>query len=503
MKKTALFYIVVLLCLLPAILLRDYTPSNELRYLSIADEALRQHHLFTFTNHGALYADKPPLYLWLVMAVRCCPLWSQHMLFGLLSVVPAFLTTEVMARLLRFKGNSLWLFRMLMTTSALWLVTMLTLRMDMLMTLFIVLSIYEFYRLYSSGRPHESPLLPLWLFLGVFTKGAVGFIVPFSVIVVFLCVKGQGGSLFRYLGWKSWLMLILLFSLWFGAVYAEGGSGYLYNLAVHQTLGRAFHSFHHRQPIYYYLYMYWPLLMPWSLWSALAAWRLWRSKSYGNNRVRLALIAMLVTFLCLSLISSKLSIYLLPLVPFAIAMIPLVPQTGNKAEMWALGIPSFLLALTLPAFIVANHYWTPMKSFASLPLIMAVLAITVCAVAAFVMTVRHRLQHAAMVLAGGILLTTYFAGWSMPQINPYLGYQQLCRKVSIMLSDYPGYPLIAVDMKRAANMDVYLNRSPRLISSNDSISIPRHAIVVMPQRDTTIVKLQEERHVGQYIVGRK
>ena len=43
MKKTALFYLVVLLCLLPAILLRDYTPSNELRYRSIADEALREH----------------------------------------------------------------------------------------------------------------------------------------------------------------------------------------------------------------------------------------------------------------------------------------------------------------------------------------------------------------------------------------------------------------------------------------------------------------------------
>ena len=43
MRKTILFYSAVLICLLPAILLRDYTPATELRYLSIADEALRNH----------------------------------------------------------------------------------------------------------------------------------------------------------------------------------------------------------------------------------------------------------------------------------------------------------------------------------------------------------------------------------------------------------------------------------------------------------------------------
>lgn len=41
-------------------MLRDFTPSNELRYLNIADEALRHYALFAFSNHGVAYADKPP-----------------------------------------------------------------------------------------------------------------------------------------------------------------------------------------------------------------------------------------------------------------------------------------------------------------------------------------------------------------------------------------------------------------------------------------------------------
>ena len=53
--------------MLPVMILRDFTPSNELRYLSIADEALRDGHLFAFTNQGEPYADKPPLYIWIVM----------------------------------------------------------------------------------------------------------------------------------------------------------------------------------------------------------------------------------------------------------------------------------------------------------------------------------------------------------------------------------------------------------------------------------------------------
>ena len=58
-KKTFIF-VIMLLALLPIMLLRDFTPDNELRYLSIADEALRNHTFFAFTNHGVAYADKPP-----------------------------------------------------------------------------------------------------------------------------------------------------------------------------------------------------------------------------------------------------------------------------------------------------------------------------------------------------------------------------------------------------------------------------------------------------------
>ena len=76
-------YLLWFAALVPLLLLRDFTPDNELRYLSIADEALRDGHWFAFYNQGEAYADKPPLYLWIVMAARVLAGEHNMLLLGL------------------------------------------------------------------------------------------------------------------------------------------------------------------------------------------------------------------------------------------------------------------------------------------------------------------------------------------------------------------------------------------------------------------------------------
>ena len=41
-------YLLFFACFIPLLYFRDFTPNNELKYLSIADEALREGHWFTF-----------------------------------------------------------------------------------------------------------------------------------------------------------------------------------------------------------------------------------------------------------------------------------------------------------------------------------------------------------------------------------------------------------------------------------------------------------------------
>ena len=92
---------VFLLALLPVMVLRDFTPSNELRYLSIADEASRDGRFFAFTNQGEPYADKPPLYLWIVMLGKT--LFGGHRMWflALFSFVPAMVILRTMDRWVR------------------------------------------------------------------------------------------------------------------------------------------------------------------------------------------------------------------------------------------------------------------------------------------------------------------------------------------------------------------------------------------------------------------
>ena len=97
-------YLLLFIAVLPLFIFRDLTRNNELRYLSIADEAIRDGHLFAFYNHGAAYADKPPLYLWIVMLGRL--IFGSNMaglmtFMSLFSVVPSLVIICIMNRWVR------------------------------------------------------------------------------------------------------------------------------------------------------------------------------------------------------------------------------------------------------------------------------------------------------------------------------------------------------------------------------------------------------------------
>lgn len=94
-RERHLLYLGLCAALIPVLLLRDFTPSNELRYLSIADEALRNGTFFAFTDHGVPFTDKPPLYLWIVMLCRWLTGAHRMWLLGLFSLVPAIVIARV------------------------------------------------------------------------------------------------------------------------------------------------------------------------------------------------------------------------------------------------------------------------------------------------------------------------------------------------------------------------------------------------------------------------
>lgn len=466
---------VLFAALLPILLLRDFTPSNELRYLSIADEAIREGHLFAFSFQGEPYADKPPLYLWIVMLGKL--IFGKHLMgfLALFSFVPAVVILRTMDRWIRPElgiHERLSASLMLMT-SALFLGLAVCLRMDMLMCMFITLALRVFWRKYNGegGRKDEF-LFPLYLFLALFTKGPVGLLVPLLATVVFLVVKGRLKSLGRYWGWQTWSILLVLCGAWFAAVRLEGGPEYLHNLLFHQTLDRAVDAFHHKEPIWYYLVSVWYSLAPWSLlvFGTITASLLQRMQLSDTEQFFLCVA--LTTLASLSAFSSKLAVYLAPSFPFFIYLsVSLLARIRINGWVKAcVGIPAAIWIGALIAIALLAHN-PEYPDLADGWMLAASGVLCVSGIVALILLRRQQtLWTTVNTIAAGLLGALFIGGFSLPRFNAELGYGTLCRAAQKMATEEHRSGYFVWEIRRPEAMDVYLGESVRKVSAADILA---------------------------------
>lgn len=461
-------------CLLPMMAMRDFTPSNELRYLSIADEAIANGHLFAFYNHGIPYADKPPLYFWIVMLCRL--LFGHHscLALSMFSLIPAFAIVGIMDRWV-MKGKSA-MNRMsvagMTLTCVMFLGTMVVLRMDMLMCLFIVLALWTFYRMYTGegSRRQDSLTLPLWIFLALFTKGPVGLLMPPLAIAVFLAVKRDWKGFRKYLGLKTWGIIAALSAVWLTCVWLEGGLEYINNLLFKQTVGRAVNAFTHARPFWFYLVTILWCLAPYTLLligSFMAS--LLPVRKAGAEKVTdleiLFLCTIISTAAMLSSFSSKLPIYLVPVLPFCVYLFPTVlDRIGERGWMrWSVGIFQILLlcagiatllflsgSVTIPAAAsLLDEY-----SFArEAPVVNAVILLTLAnAMGTWFLIKRKSVNIPALLLSAGLFLAAFSASAVLRDLNPHIGYGSICSRVP------EGTDVATIFLHRPENIDVYTGR---------------------------------------------
>ena len=467
-------FIFCAVCLLPMMAMRDFTPSNELRYLSIADEAIANGHLFAFYNHGIPYADKPPLYFWIVMLCRL--LFGHHscLALSMFSLIPAFAIVGIMDRWV-MKGKSA-MHRMsvagMTLTCVMFLGTMVVLRMDMLMCLFIVLALWTFYRMYTGegSRRQDSLTLPLWIFLALFTKGPVGLLMPPLAIAVFLAVKRDWKGFRKYLGLKTWGIIAALSAVWLTCVWLEGGLEYINNLLFKQTVGRAVNAFTHARPFWFYLVTILWCLAPYTLLligSFMAS--LLPVRKAGAEKVSdleiLFLCTIISTAAMLSSFSSKLPIYLVPVLPFCVYLFPIVlDRIGERGWMrWSVGIFQILLlcagiatllflsgSVTIPAAAsLLDEY-----SFArEAPVVNAVILLTLAnAMGTWFLIKRKSVNIPALLLSAGLFLAAFSASAVLRDLNPYIGYGSICSRVP------EGTDVATIFLHRPENIDVYTGR---------------------------------------------
>lgn len=468
----------VTVCVLPMMILRDPSPSNELRYLSIVEEAMEGGHFFCFYNQGIPYTDKPPLFFWLLMFFRLfCS--STCMWLPILStaLIPSFVTAAVMDRWLRLaSGEQSALWRV--ASAAFFLAGMLVmiqtffLRMDMLMTMFIILALFTFWKMYTGRdvRKADRWLLPLYIFLALFTKGPVGFFAPVLIIVAFLTLEKSLKRLPEFLGWRQWLVMLLLFGGWILGAWLEGGGEYIRSLLFHQTLDRAVNAFTHKQPFWWYIPTLLYTVLPYTLLMIPAVVFLYTKRDPRDSFGRLLLTSIAVIFVMLSAFSGKLAIYLTPILPFMAYLMPKFgkmtdgrAETGNKA---ALLVVAAILAVGGIGILAMSHA-TGRDLLAPLALRLAIvtpyifcktilaIAATLAAgsIAAIIVICRKGWVKGAIALGAAIYLAVLAAGVTIEPLNEWAAYEKVCRE-ALKASDSDTYNTLYV--RRPENMDVYL-----------------------------------------------
>lgn len=504
-------YLLLFLVFIPLLLTRDFTPDNELKYMSIADEALANGNFFAFTNHGIPYADKPPLYIWIVMLGKW--LLGTHSMFflGLFSLLPAFAVLYVMDRWIRNEvdtQNRLSIQLSLMTC-VFFVGSAVVLRMDMLMTLFIVLSLYTFYRMYrDDGKDRRKQwLLAFYIFMALFTKGPVGLLMPIISIIVFLLVKKRIRILGRYLGWRVWALLFGCAAIWFTGVYIDGGKEYLYNLVFNQTVNRAVDSFHHKAPFYYYFVSIWYSMAPWSLLYAVLIFMGIKKRLITTDMEKLFAVVSATTFIFLSFVSSKIQIYMLPAYPFiaylAGLMIPKLEKWNGVLKFTVL-FPACVFVFVLPVVLCAPAFIPP--QYLVLPVYIGAACFTAGSLVAFYFFFWKK-NMAAVInsVCGGMLAAVFAASFAVPSLNPELGFKAMADQAQAVARENGIRQYSYYNVRSAENMDIYLHQ-PLIALEKDELDEANGTILFLRSRDIdrepevkAVVEGKEQYRFGSWL----
>ncbi len=302
---------------------RDLWFSDEVRMADVLMN-LKSSGWLTLTLNGLPYADKPPLYFWLMEALARMPGVTAVMAMFLASALSHALFVASVWLLARGTGHDrkVAFAAGLLTLGCLvisWLAGYV--RMDLLFAALICLGMLCLYR----GACKVSA--PLWLLCGfllmaaaTLVKGPFGIALALSVSIIFLCWRGTPGRLGGRDGMPGFLLMLLIIAGWLGYLYMTGHQDYVRDMLSEQLAGRVFDGGRHAGPWWYYLpaaalaWLPWTLIVLFVNW--IAAARGFR-RAWEERRERGGSAWLWIWLLCgialISAVRAKLAIYMLPM----------------------------------------------------------------------------------------------------------------------------------------------------------------------------------------------
>jgi 4-amino-4-deoxy-L-arabinose transferase-like glycosyltransferase len=432
-RRDLLVLAVLALCVfLPGLGNRALWNPDEPRYGEVAREMQLTGEWFVPHLNGEIYAQKPPLLMWLMNAASLVTApggsdalneWSVR-LPSALSAVAAILLTFLITRRLASR-RAAWMAAVAFGTCSKILWQGRTGQIDMLLTALVALAVWLWVRGYTEGRPGFYRLFFLTTGFATLAKGPVGLLPPLLSVVAFLLLSGERGEIRRMrigTGLLIWAAVVLA---WLVPAGFEAGRPYLETMVFKQNVTRYADPWHHFRPPWYYLtvlpadFFPWATLLPSAL---VVGWRRFFRSSPGSPedpRRRAFLFGlswMIVTLVFFSISPAKRTVYILTMYPAMALLVGMaldrwarVWDRRDEADrgwlLWPLGLLT-LVAVAIPVAVpfVAAHRADELEPMGPgmVPRGVAVFSfLALGAVAAVWLALRGRVRPAAYALAGG------------------------------------------------------------------------------------------------------
>jgi 4-amino-4-deoxy-L-arabinose transferase-like glycosyltransferase len=387
-RSAAIALTIVALSVFLSPLRRELYVGDETKYSQVVRE-MRAGALFVPTLHGSPFTHKPPLHFWIVDALTY-PL-------GVYSIWPFVLPSlfGFLGLLWLMKKFGGWMAAFVCGTSLLIWGSAQTARMDVPFTLLLAYAAWRIWR--AEGA--------LTLSAGVATGIAAlvkGPMAPVITLALFAFESIRRRRKPRGKDFLALLPMIVIPLLWLVPALLIGGEAFWREIFFKQTVGRAVGAWVHKSPPWFYL-MRAPLtLMPWFFLCVAAIVAAYRRKDELAKFGVSWILSVLVPY---SLISSKLDVYMITMLP-AVALV--IARFTDVDDRW--GRRANLVMLSLFALIGAAGLIVKPEHIkeedgaliARLDVRLMFVILLVASIAAMVVTLRGRLT--ASTLATGLVL---------------------------------------------------------------------------------------------------
>ena len=342
-KPITMVIVICIISVLPWIGLGDFSTKGEPREAAVAVSMLETGNWVLPQVYANEFAYKPPLAHWL-MAAASLPQgyvseFTSRLPSALAFIILIGFTLVFFGKPLRFQQA--FIATLLLITCIEIHRAAMTTRVDMLLTTFIVIGLYQLYRWEDKLELKGVPIaIPALLGCAVLTKGPVGIILPLFVFGVYLLMLRKYSYLviFKALLYAG-ISSIFLPLLWYVAAWKQGGDTFL-NVMLAENFGRFFHlstpdihyNLGHENGVWYNFMTLAAGFVPWTIFFFFSLFGLklhkpeksvkeilastWNNIRSMEKEKLFSLVALVCIIFFYSIPSSKRSVYLMPAYPF-------------------------------------------------------------------------------------------------------------------------------------------------------------------------------------------